>query len=41
MEELSFEASERSGQRVVLDAHDVEKAAGSLATKSDLSKFLL
>ena len=41
MEELSFEASERSGERVVLTAEDVKSAAGMLATKTDLSKFLL
>jgi len=41
MEDLSFEASERSGERIVLGADEVQKAAGGLATKADLSKFLL
>ena len=41
MEDLSFGASERSGERVVLTADDVQKSAGELATKADLSKFLL
>ena len=30
-----------SGERVVLTAEDVKTAAGALATKTDLSKFLL
>ena len=41
MEELSFEASERSGDRIVLTAEDVQERAGALAKKADLSKFLL
>jgi ATP-dependent HslUV protease ATP-binding subunit HslU len=41
MEDLSFEASDRSGERIVLSAEDVQKSAGELATKADLSKFLL
>jgi len=41
MEDLSFTASDRSGEKVTLTAEDVQKAAGALATKADLSKFLL
>ena len=41
MEELSFEASERSGEQITLGPDEVQKAAGVLATKADLSRFLL
>ena len=41
MEDLSFEASDKSGERVVMGAEEVQKAAGELAKKADLSKFLL
>jgi len=41
MEDLSFTASERSGEKVVLDAEHVQTAVGELAKKSDLSRFIL
>merc|ERR1719263_2147980 len=41
MEDLSFSASERSGERVVLSSDDVETAVGDLANKTDLSRFVL
>jgi len=41
MEELSFSASDRAGDRVVLDADDVQKAVGELAKKTDLARFIL
>jgi len=41
MEELSFGASDRSGERVELCADDVQKACEGIAKKADLSKFLL
>jgi len=40
-EELSFTATDRAGEKVVLDADDVQKAVGDLAKKSDLSRFIL
>merc|ERR1719221_222213 len=41
MEELSFTACDRAGERVVLDAEQVQQAVGELAKKSDLSRFIL
>jgi len=41
MEELSFTASERAGERIVLSEDDVQKAVGELAKKTDLSRFIL
>jgi len=41
MEDLSFTATDRAGERVVLTADDVQKAVGSLLGKSDLKRFLL
>jgi len=41
MEDLSFTATDRAGERVVLTAEDVQKAVGELAKKSDLSRFVL
>jgi len=40
-EDLSFTATDRTGERVVLDAEAVDKAVGELAKKSDLSRFIL
>ena len=41
MEELSFSATERAGERVVLGPDEVQTAVGDLTKKSDLSKYLL
>jgi len=41
MEDLSFTASERAGERIVLSEDDVQKAVGELAKKTDLSRFIL
>jgi ATP-dependent HslUV protease ATP-binding subunit HslU len=41
MEELSFSATEKAGERVVLGVDDVQKAVGDLLGKSDLKRFLL
>jgi len=41
MEELSFSATDRAGERVVLTADDVQKAVGDLLGKTDLSRFVL
>lgn len=40
-EELSFTATERAGEKIVLDAPEVQAAVGELAKKSDLSRFVL
>lgn len=41
MEDLSFSASERAGERIVLNAEDVEGSVGELRKKTDLSRYLL
>ena len=41
LEDLSFAADERAGEKVTIKAEDVQKAVGELAKKSDLSKFIL
>ncbi len=41
LEEISFEASERSGEAVSVDADYVRERVGDLARNSDLSKFIL
>ena len=41
VEEISFTASERSGERIVLAASDVRETVGSLAKTADLAKFIL
>ena len=41
LEGLSFEASERSGETVVVDAAMVERELGAIARDTDLSKFIL
>ena len=41
MEELSFTASDRAGERIVLGADDVQKSVGDLLKKTDLSRFVL
>jgi len=41
MEELSFTASERAGEHVVIGADDVQKSVGDLLGKTDLSRFIL
>jgi len=41
MEDLSFTATERSGERVVLGIDEVQTAVGSLLGKSDLKRFML
>jgi ATP-dependent HslUV protease ATP-binding subunit HslU len=41
MEELSFSATDRAGEKVTLGADDVHTAVGDLAKKSDLSRFIL
>ncbi len=41
LDEISFEAADRAGERIVIDAAYVEAHIGDLARDSDLSKFIL
>lgn len=41
LEEISFTATDRSGETVTIDAPYVQKHVGDLAKKGDLSKFIL
>ena len=41
LEEISFTASERSGEAIVIEAKDVAERVGVLAKNADLSKFIL
>ncbi len=41
LDEISFDASDRAGQTVVIDAKYVEARVGELAKNADLSKFIL
>ena len=41
LEEISFTASERSGEAVVIDAKDVHERVGALAKNADLRKYIL
>ncbi len=41
LEEVSFTASERSGEEIQITANDVKEKVATLANKSDLSRFIL
>jgi ATP-dependent HslUV protease ATP-binding subunit HslU len=41
LDELSFDASERSEKRVVIDAKDVQASLGPILADEDLAKFIL
>ena len=41
MEDLSFSASERAGEHVVIGADDVQTSVGNMLEKTDLSRFIL
>ncbi len=41
LEDISFEASDKSGEKVTITADHVRKTVGDLAKNSDLSKFIL
>ena len=41
LDKISFEAADRSGEKLVVDAAYVEKHVGDLAKNADLSKFIL
>ena len=41
LDELSYSATDRSGEAVTIDAQYVQKHVGDLAKNADLSKFIL
>lgn len=41
LEELSFDASEKQGEKITIDAAKVDEALGELAQDEDLSRFIL
>jgi ATP-dependent HslUV protease ATP-binding subunit HslU len=41
LDEISFDASDRGGQSVIIDAGYVDERIGDLAKNADLSKFIL
>jgi ATP-dependent HslUV protease ATP-binding subunit HslU len=41
LDEISYTASERSGEEVVIDADYVQRQVADLAKNTDLSKFIL
>jgi ATP-dependent HslUV protease ATP-binding subunit HslU len=41
LEEISFTATDRGGETIVIDADDVQSRVGELAKDADLSKFIL
>ncbi|GAG43790.1 unnamed protein product, partial [marine sediment metagenome] len=41
LEEISFTATDRGGETIVIDADEVQSRVGELAKDSDLSKFIL
>jgi ATP-dependent HslUV protease ATP-binding subunit HslU len=41
MEELSFTATDRAGEKIKMDEEEVEKAIGGMLGKTDLSRFIL
>ncbi len=41
LEEISFTATDRGGETIVIDADDVQARVGELAKDADLSKFIL
>jgi ATP-dependent HslUV protease ATP-binding subunit HslU len=41
LDEISFDASDRGGQSVIIDAAYVNARIGDLAKNADLSKFIL
>jgi ATP-dependent HslUV protease ATP-binding subunit HslU len=41
LDEISFTASDRSGETIVVDGAFVEKNIGDLAKNTDLSRFIL
>lgn len=41
LDEISYTASDRSGEKITIDAKDVKENVGDLAENTDLSKFIL
>ncbi|HYP58657.1 MAG TPA: HslU--HslV peptidase ATPase subunit, partial [Beijerinckia sp.] len=41
LDEVSFTAPDRSGEKITIDAEFVEKNVGDLARNADLSRFIL
>ena len=41
LEDISFEAEERRGEKIVVDAAHVEKQLAEVARNTDLSKYVL
>ena len=41
LEEISFTATDRGGETIVIDADEVQSRVGELAKDADLSKFIL
>ena len=41
LEEISFTATDRDGERIEIDADYVQSQVGELAKDTDLSKFIL
>jgi ATP-dependent HslUV protease ATP-binding subunit HslU len=41
LDEISFTASDRSGEKIIIDKNYIEKNLGELAKDTDLSKFIL
>ncbi|HVO14399.1 MAG TPA: HslU--HslV peptidase ATPase subunit, partial [Alphaproteobacteria bacterium] len=41
LEEISFAATDKSGETLTIDAAYVQKQVGDLAKNTDLSKFIL
>jgi len=41
LDDISFDAPDRSGSEIVIDAEYVNKQVGDLARNTDLSRFIL
>ena len=41
LDEISFTATDRSGEKIVVDSKYIKKNIGELAKDTDLSKFIL
>jgi ATP-dependent HslUV protease ATP-binding subunit HslU len=41
LDEISFTATDRGGEKIIIDSNYVSKNLGELAKDTDLSKFIL
>jgi ATP-dependent HslUV protease ATP-binding subunit HslU len=41
LDDISFTASDRAGEKIIIDKKYIEKNLGDLAKDTDLSKFIL